>query len=119
MKIPRCATLLLVALAWSLASCGPKPSSHDDLKNNDEIFSATKMDDLEKVKALFKDDPDLVFGKDEDGRIPLLRASTAGRLDVVELLWAHGPTPMPRATKALRLCIRWGSHRTRTWRLCC
>ena len=57
--IPRRAAVMLVALAWSsLAFCG-------------EIHDAAKDGDLEKVKALLKDNPDLVFSKDNDGATPL------------------------------------------------
>ena len=46
---------MLVALVWSsLAFCG-------------EIHDAAKDGDLEKVKALLKDNPDLVNSKDNNG----------------------------------------------------
>ena len=54
--IPRHAAVTLVVLAWSsLAFCG-------------EIHDAAKAGDLEKVKALLKDNPDLVFSKDNERR---------------------------------------------------
>jgi len=67
----------LVALAWSsLAFC-------------DEIHDAATSGDLEKVKVLLKDNPDLVFSKDESGRTPLHAAAVKGRKDVVGLLLAN------------------------------
>jgi len=76
--IPRCAAVTLVALAWSsLAFCG-------------EIHDAVKRGDLEKVKALLKDNPNLVFSKDDShGATPLHIAAFIGRTDVAELLLAN------------------------------
>ena len=50
--IPRRAACLLGALAWSSLAFGG------------EIHDAAKAGDLEKVKAVLKDNPDLVFSKD-------------------------------------------------------
>jgi ankyrin repeat protein len=36
-----------------------------------DLHEAAREDDLEKVKALLKDKPDLVFSKDNNGRTPL------------------------------------------------
>ena len=79
--ILRRATVTLVALAWSsLAFCG-------------EIQDAAKRGDLEKVKALLKDNPNLVTNKDDNldmnGRMPLYWAATFGHKDVAELLLAN------------------------------
>jgi ankyrin repeat protein len=101
--IPRCAAVLLVALALScLASCG-----RNDVGGS-EIHDAAKAGDLEKVKALLKDHPDLVFNKDNDGRSPLHWAASHGHKNVVELLLANkaeanakdnnGGTPLLYAT---------------------
>lgn len=51
-----------------------------------DIHQAAKDGDLEKVKALLKDHPNLVFTKDSDGRTALHFASYYGHNDVVELL---------------------------------
>jgi hypothetical protein len=75
--IPRRTAVLLVALAWSsLAFCG-------------EIHDAAKDGDLAKVKALLKDNPDLVFNKDKEGMTPLHDAAASGYKDVAELLLAN------------------------------
>ena len=56
---PRRAAVLLVALAWSSLAFGG------------EIHDAAAAGDLERVKALLKDNPDLVFSKDSGGQTPL------------------------------------------------
>src|SRR5580692_5638508 len=50
------------------------------------IFDATENGDLEKVKSLLKDNPDLVFSKDTNGATPLFWAAANGRKNVAELL---------------------------------
>jgi hypothetical protein len=68
----RLAAVTLVALAWSsLAFCG-------------EIQDAAKSGDLEKVKALLKDNLDM------NGGTPLYWAARLGHKDVAELLRQHG-----------------------------
>jgi ankyrin repeat protein len=52
------------------------------------IHDAALNGDLEKVKALIKDDPNLVFSKDENGATPLLTATVVGHKEVVEMLLA-------------------------------
>ena len=68
----------LVTLAWSgLAFCG-------------EIHDAARAGDLEKVKALLKTNPDLVFTNDDKfGGTPLVFAAEKGHKDVAELLLAN------------------------------
>ena len=76
-KIAHLATLILAALAFSnLAFCG-------------EILDAAKNGDLGKVKALLKDNPDLVFSKDNYGGTPLFLAALTGHKDVATFLLAN------------------------------
>jgi ankyrin repeat protein len=71
----RRAAVTLVAVAWiSFAYCG-------------EIHDAARKGDLESVKALLKDNPELVNDKDDNyGATPLHWAAAGGYQDVVELL---------------------------------
>ena len=81
----RCVAIGMVALGCSsLAFCG-------------EIHDAARRGDLERVKTLLKDHPELTFSIDEYGETPLhLAASTRwvgavqGHKDVVEVLLANG-----------------------------
>jgi len=73
----RRAAVLLLALAWSSLAFGG------------EIHDAAADGELEKVKALLKGNPDLVFSKDNVGGTPLHWAAWKGRKDVAELLLAN------------------------------
>ena len=74
-SIPRLAAVMLVALAW----CG--------LAYSGEIHDAARYGELEKVKALLKDNPDLVFSHEwASGYTPLQMAACMGHLDIVTLL---------------------------------
>ncbi len=77
----RFVTVMLVvpfALAWSTGGfCG-------------EIHDAAQKGDLQKVAALLKDNPALVYSKSEvDGAAPLHNAAFYGQKDVAELLLAN------------------------------
>jgi cytohesin len=76
-SIPRRAAILLVALAWSSLAFGGA------------IHDAAKRGDLEMVKELLKDKPNLVFSKDKNGDTPLVVAVKFGHKDVAAFLLAH------------------------------
>jgi len=69
----------------------------------DEIHDAAAGGDLEKVKALLKENPKLVFSKPVGadapfpGFTPLHRAAQLGHKDVAELLLAKGANVNDRA----------------------
>lgn len=78
-RIPHFAVVTLIILAWSsLAFC-------------DEFHDAILNDNLEKVKALLKANPDLVFSIDTNnsGYTPLHEAAMMNRPDLVALLLAN------------------------------
>jgi cytohesin len=56
----------------------------------DEIHDAAKSGDLEKVKTLLKDNPELVNNKDTNGWTPLFLAARNDHADVVDLLLTNG-----------------------------
>jgi hypothetical protein len=75
--ISRFTTVLSIALACSTpAFCG-------------EIHDAASSGDLAKVKALLKDNPELVSGKDSNGWTPLHLATMIGNKDMAKLLLAN------------------------------
>ena len=105
---------MLAVLVWSsLAFCG-------------EIHDAAKNGDLEKVKALLKANPDLVFSKDDKfGGTPLHLAAYWNHKDVLELLLTNkadvnvrdnnGNTPLALAansnyTEVIELLRQHGGH---------
>ena len=63
----------------------PSPSATPGGK----IRDAAGAGNLAKVKALLKDNPDLVFSKDNDDETPLHWAASRGHKDVAELLLAN------------------------------
>ncbi len=75
--IPCRVAVTLAALAWS------------SLAFSGEIHDAAKKGDLEKVKALLKDHPDLVISKGNNGWTPLHFAALNNHKDVAELLLAN------------------------------
>jgi hypothetical protein len=79
--IPRVASVLLIGLVWSSLAFGG------------EIHDAAGRGDLEKVKALLKDNPALVFSKANEPLLytatPLGYAASYGRTDVVEFLLSN------------------------------
>jgi ankyrin repeat protein len=76
-QLPRRAAVMSVVLIWgSLAFC-------------DEIHDAAQSGDTVKVKALLKDNPDLVFSKNTNGWTPLFSAAFHGHKDVVDVLLAN------------------------------
>jgi ankyrin repeat protein len=105
--------VFLVVLAWSsLAFCG-------------EIHDAAAAGDLEKVKALLKANPDLVFSKDNQGNTPLHRAVYGQQLNVAKLLLHdkaavdatnnEGDTPL-HIVVAMQLATMFNSSMTPDWK---
>jgi ankyrin repeat protein len=77
--IPHLAVIMvaLITLVWSShAFCG-------------EVHDAARGGDLEKVKALLKNSPELVFSKDAMGATPLHYAAQYGHKAMAEMLLAN------------------------------
>jgi ankyrin repeat protein len=53
-----------------------------------EIHDPARDGDLDKVRGMLRNDPDLVFSRDNDGKTPLHRAATVGAKSIAELLLA-------------------------------
>jgi ankyrin repeat protein len=76
-SLSRLATVTLIVLVWSIpAYCS-------------EIHDAVAAGDLAKVKALLKDNPDLISSRNNAGQTPLHLATEYGYRDIVELLLAN------------------------------
>ena len=105
-QILRLAAVMLFALAWSNLSCNHRNQS---IANSGEIHSAAAKGDLQKVKALLKDNPELIVSADRGGQTPLHSAAFRGQKNVVKLLLAYkanvnaknndGKTPLYYAVK--------------------
>jgi ankyrin repeat protein len=88
-QIPSVAVIMLVVLAYFLVFgllVAPSRRSNFESVN---IFDAVKEDDLMTVKALLKDDPNLIVGKDKYGYTPLQWTALQGRTEMAELLLAN------------------------------
>lgn len=90
-----------------------------DMIHSAEIHKAAENGDVEQVRTLLGENPDLVFSKDDAGRTPLLAAAFNGNKDILGLLLANkanihdtdifGYTPLHRAA--------WEGTKTR-WNYC-
>lgn len=63
-----------------------------DTANAPEVDAATPEEaaEIQKLKAIVKDSPDLINAKDADGKIPLGKAAASGHLAAVKYLIANG-----------------------------
>ena len=76
---------------FGVANATAGTPSRDTRENQSkEIHEAAKNGDLEKVKALLKDNPNLVFSKDDKyGETPLHLAASKGYKELTQLLLAN------------------------------
>jgi ankyrin repeat protein len=89
--IPRCAAMvMLFALAWS-SGCAPTRSGSRETATSpaSEIRDAARTGDLDKLKSLLKDNPDLVSSKDNHNQTSLHWAAAKGQTDVTRFLLAQ------------------------------
>ena len=82
-----------------------------------EIHNAARDGDLEKVKALLKDNPDLVFSKDTNGTTPLHWAAINGHKDVASLLLANKAAVNAKDNSGNTRCMTRHYMITRMWRI--
>jgi ankyrin repeat protein len=66
-----------------------------------EIHDAAKSGDLEKVKELLKDNPDLVASKDNYGATPLHWAALTGQYEVVGFLLNNNANVNAKSTNGM------------------
>jgi ankyrin repeat protein len=59
------------------------------MNNAHPLHEAARQGELEKVRALLKDNPNLVFSKDDSGGTALHDAAVGGNKAVAELLLAN------------------------------
>ncbi len=91
---------VMMALAWNSLAFGG------------EIHDASRAGDLGKVKALLKENPDLVNSKDDSGQTPLHYAVHYGQKAVAEFLLANKANVNARTSKgvtALHLAAQQGN----------
>jgi uncharacterized protein len=86
-------TILVIAgVLWCRASLADPSSTqptNQPASTGSEICDAARDGDLEKVKAMLKDNPGLVSSKDTDGESPLYWAVLQHHKDVAALLLAN------------------------------
>ncbi len=89
------AAVTLAALVALLCTSGCVSSSLNSreslvpIAGGGEILDAAKSGDLERVKALLKQNPALILSRDNNGATPLHMAALNGNKDIVELLLAY------------------------------
>jgi cytohesin len=79
-------TILLIAFAWNSLSCQSEKHSTGYSSN---IYKAVINGDLAKIKLLLKENPKLVFSRDNVGQTPLIMAIYSSRKDVAAFLLAN------------------------------
>jgi len=62
-------------------------------KKDDEIVKACTEGNMEEVKKLLKEDPNLINAKDWNGETPLHKAAINGHVELVKLLLEEGANP--------------------------
>jgi ankyrin repeat protein len=81
------ATITITTSTTNTTAATPPISNSPDVSA--EMMRAVADGDLNKVKALLQENPDLIFSKDKNGETPLLMAVSAGHQDIAELLLAN------------------------------
>jgi ankyrin repeat protein len=66
------------------------------------IHDAARKSDLQKVKTMLKENPELVSSKDKESRTPLYYAVEMGNKDVAELLLANNADANAKAPKTVK-----------------
>jgi ankyrin repeat protein len=86
----RLAAVIMVALAWSSLVCYGQDTNTISTTTDTNIFDAVRNDDLARVQALLKDNPNLVKSKDTYGLTPLFWAADQDHNEVAALLLTNG-----------------------------
>lgn len=68
-----------------------------------------ETDEIQRLKSVVKDSPDLINAMDQDGRTPLLKAAASGYLAVVKYLIANGADINAKDRSLGRNALHWAA----------
>lgn len=107
-KIATAAHIILVAI-FSFAACCAAQQDNTPL----DIHQASKNGDVEAVKEMLNNDPEIVNKRNENGETPLHWAAIKGQANVINLLLAFGADPAARDDSLGGTPLHWAAINNR------